>query len=49
MVWSVEHTDEFAEWYDGLSETQQDDVVAIGLLLIEQAGQRVQVNGLGGG
>jgi len=28
MVWSVEHTDEFAEWYLGLSEAQQDDITA---------------------
>jgi hypothetical protein len=24
MAWNVEHTDEFAEWYHGLSEAQQD-------------------------
>ena len=35
MAWNVEHTDEFAEWYHGLSETQQDDLTAAGLLLIE--------------
>jgi hypothetical protein len=39
MVWSVEHTDEFAEWYGGLSESQQDDVIAIALLLMEQGPQ----------
>ncbi len=39
MGWSVEHTDEFGEWYRGLSESQQDDVIAIGLLLIEQGPQ----------
>jgi hypothetical protein len=22
MAWNLEHTDEFAEWYHGLSETQ---------------------------
>ena len=37
MDWSVEHTDEFAEWYGGLSESQQDDVTAVGLLLMETA------------
>jgi hypothetical protein len=30
MAWNVEHTDEFAEWYHGLSEAQQDDVTAAG-------------------
>jgi hypothetical protein len=35
MAWSVEHTDEFADWYLGLSESQQDDLTAVGLLLIE--------------
>ncbi len=39
MVWNVEHTDEFAEWYDCLSESQQDDVTAVGLLLMEQGPQ----------
>jgi len=36
MAWSVEHTDEFAEWRSGLSEPQQDDITAVGLLLIEE-------------
>src|SRR5712664_1636720 len=39
MAWNVEHTDEFAEWYQGLSEAQQDDLTAAGLLLIEQGPQ----------
>ena len=39
MVWNVEHTDEFAEWYGNLSEGQQDDVTALGLLLMEQGPQ----------
>ena len=39
MAWSVEHTDEFAEWYAGLSKLQQDDLTAIGLLLMEQGPQ----------
>jgi hypothetical protein len=39
MTWSVEHTDEFAEWYHDLSEGQQDDITAAGLLLMEQGPQ----------
>src|ERR1700737_1815990 len=39
MAWNVEHTDEFAEWYHGLSEAQQDDITAAGLLLMEQGPQ----------
>jgi hypothetical protein len=40
MAWNVEHTDEFADWYHGLSETQQDDMTAAGLLLVEMGPQR---------
>jgi hypothetical protein len=36
MSWSVENTDEFAEWYKGLSEAEQDDLTASVLLLMEQ-------------
>jgi hypothetical protein len=39
MAWSVEYTDEFAEWWSGLSESQQDDVTALGLVLMEQGPQ----------
>jgi hypothetical protein len=39
MAWNVEHTDEFAEWYQELGEAQQDDLAAAGLLLIEQGPQ----------
>jgi hypothetical protein len=39
MAWNVEHTDEFAEWYHGLNEGQQDDITAVGLLLMEQGPQ----------
>jgi len=39
MDWGVEHTDEFARWYGGLSESQQDDITAVGLLLMEHGPQ----------
>jgi hypothetical protein len=39
MSWNVEHTDEFATWYHGLSERQQDDLTALALLLMEQGPQ----------
>lgn len=39
MAWNVEHTDEFAEWYHGLSEAQQDDITATTLLLMEMGPQ----------
>jgi len=33
MKWEVEYTDEFGEWWDSLSEAEQDDVaVSVGLL-----------------
>jgi len=35
MVWNVEYTNEFGEWYRGLSEPQQDDITATTLLLME--------------
>jgi hypothetical protein len=39
MSWNVEHTNEFAEWYHALTEAQQDDVTAVGLLLMEKGRQ----------
>jgi hypothetical protein len=39
MSWDVEHTDEFATWYHGLTEAQQDDLTAVALLLMEQGPQ----------
>jgi hypothetical protein len=39
MVWSVEYTDEFADCFGGLSESQQEDVTAVVLLLMEQGPQ----------
>ncbi|MGA2128203.1 MAG: type II toxin-antitoxin system RelE/ParE family toxin [Xanthobacteraceae bacterium] len=39
MAWNLEHTDEFAQWYLGLGEGQQDDITAAGLLLMEMGPQ----------
>jgi hypothetical protein len=39
MVWNVEYTDEFAQWFQGIGEAQQDDVTVAGLLLMEQGPQ----------
>jgi hypothetical protein len=39
MPWNVEHTDEFATWYHGLTDAQQDDLTAVALLLMEQGPQ----------
>nr|WP_277911960.1 type II toxin-antitoxin system RelE/ParE family toxin [Komagataeibacter xylinus] len=36
MTWLVEHTNEFEAWFDGLSESEQVDVYASGLLLEER-------------
>lgn len=33
MTWAVEHTDEFKEWWETLTDNEQDDVLAGGLLL----------------
>ncbi len=35
MVWTVEYTDEFGEWWKELSEGQQDDATAVVELLEE--------------
>lgn len=33
MAWEIEYTDEFGEWWDGLTGNQQDDfAVVVGLL-----------------
>jgi len=37
MAWEVEFTDEFGEWWDGLTEDAQDDV-AFGVNLIREHG-----------
>ncbi len=36
MNWEVEYTDEFGDWWENLSETQQEDVRAIVQLLVEE-------------
>lgn len=33
MTWEIEYTDEFKEWWDVLSETQQDDIISVVQLL----------------
>ena len=35
MSWHVENTDEFAEWWNGLTDGQQEDVTATVELLME--------------
>lgn len=35
MAWSLEHTDEFADWWAELDEPQQDDITSTALLLME--------------
>ena len=39
MAWNVEHTDEFAAWWDELSEAQQEDITATVLLLMDHGPQ----------
>ena len=35
MSWGVEHTDEFEEWWDSLTEAQREDTTSVVLLLME--------------
>ena len=35
MSWNVEYTDEFGEWWIGLSDREQEDITAIAILLME--------------
>ena len=35
MTWEVEYTDEFGSWWSGLTDNQQDDIAAMGELLME--------------
>ncbi len=37
MEWEVEYTDEFEEWWEGLSEAEQEDVAAY-VTLLEKKG-----------
>lgn len=37
MEWEVEYTEEFEEWWDGLSEAEQEDVAAY-VTLLEKKG-----------
>lgn len=39
MEWDVEYTDEFSEWWEGLSEAEQEDVAATVELLEEKGPQ----------
>jgi hypothetical protein len=36
MAWEIEYTDEFGNWWDGLSDREQDDIVAVVNLLSEK-------------
>lgn len=36
MTTTVEHTDEFEDWWDTLAESEQEDIAAIVDLLTEQ-------------
>jgi len=40
MEWEVEYTDEFGEWWDSLSESEQEDVAAV-VELLEQKGPQL--------
>ena len=35
MSWDVECTNEFGDWWNELAENEQEDVIAVGELLIE--------------
>ncbi|TGO02298.1 addiction module toxin RelE [Candidatus Thiomargarita nelsonii] len=36
MLWNIEYTDEFGEWWESLTEVEKDDVEFVVLLLGEQ-------------
>ena len=35
MIWDVEYTNEFGDWWAGLAEGEQDDVAVVVELLVE--------------
>jgi hypothetical protein len=39
VSWNVEYTDEFEDWWNGLTEDEQEDVAAVVTLLIEHGPQ----------
>jgi len=39
MTWDVEYTDEFGEWWELLTENQQDDIAASAEMLMENGPQ----------
>ena len=39
MSWDVEYTDEFGEWWNSLSEAEQDDFTTVVTLLMEHGPQ----------
>jgi hypothetical protein len=41
MAWDVEYTDEFEDWWNALSEAEQDDI-AVGVGLLETYGPRLK-------
>jgi hypothetical protein len=36
MSWDVEYTNEFGEWWNGLSDAEQEDISAIGEILMQR-------------
>lgn len=41
MAWEVEYTDEFGEWFEGLDESEQDDI-DVAVRLLEAEGPRLR-------
>ena len=39
MSWDVEYTHEFGDWWAGLTESEQDDIAAMVILLMEKGPQ----------